>query len=271
MKIKNKVILITGSSQGIGKALAIKCLRQGARVCINGRNEEKLKKTQQELQRWQSQLLAVASDVATDEGSERLVEECVEHFGRLDIVVCNAGMSAYGELEKTATNVIHEVIDTNIKATALVSRFALPHLTNSCGSIVLVSSLAGLHGIGGYSLYSAAKMAYTALGQSLQKELKRRGIHVGIVYLGFVANENSKRTLNAAGELEAVPDRKQLKADSRENAAQLILHCILGKKSLVVHTLPGKLNYLLSRYAPALVRWIFQKVYQRSFLEKSEA
>lgn len=271
MKIKDKVILITGSSQGIGKALALKCLREGAKVCINGRNEEKLIKTKQELSQWQTQLLAVASDVATDEGSALLVDQCVKHFGRLDVVVCNAGMSAYGELENTSTKVIHEVIDTNIKATALVTRFALPHLTDSYGSIVLVSSLAGLHGIGGYSLYSASKMAYTALGQSLQKELKPRGIHVGVVYLGFVANENSKRTLNAAGELEAVPARKQLKADSRENAAQIILNCIFRRKRIVVHTVPGKLNYILSRYSPALVRWIFQKVYQRSFLEKVKA
>lgn len=216
-------------------------------------------------------MLAVTADVATNEGSRSLVAACVQHFGRLDIIVSNAGMSAYGELEKTAPTVIHEVIDTNIKAAALVTHFALPHLSRCGGSIVLVSSLAGIHGLGGYSLYSASKMAYTALGQSLQKELKHRGIHVGVVYLGFVANENSKRTLNAAGELEPVPERKQMKVDSRENAAQLILNCVYKKKCVVVHTIPGKLNYLLSRYFPGLVRWILQKVYRRNFLYKAGA
>lgn len=269
--IKDKVILITGSSQGIGKALALQCLRQGANVCINGRSEKKLLKTQQQLKRWHAHLFAVAADVSTDEGSLSLVEACVQHFRRLDIVVCNAGMSAYGELEKTAPTVIHEVIDTNIKAAALVTHFALPHLTRCGGSIVLVSSLAGIHGLGGYSLYSASKMAYTALGQSLQKELKHQSVHVGIVYLGFVANENSKRTLNAAGKLEPIPERKQMKVDSRENAAQLILSCILKKKPVVVHTIPGKLNHLLSRYFPGLVHWILQKVYRQNFLQKASA
>ncbi len=269
MNIKDKVILITGSSQGIGKALAIKCLQQGAKVCLNGRSASRLQKTHEELHPWWPQLHAVVSDVSTDEGSKMVVEACVTHFGRLDILVCNAGMSAYGELEKTQPKVIHEVIDTNFKASALVVHFALPYLTISGGSITLVSSLAGLHGLGGYSIYSASKMAYTALGQSLQKELRHKGVHVGIVYLGFVANEVSKRTFNAAGKLVPVPTYSQIRADSRENAAQLILDSIYRKKRLVINSFLGHLTHILSRYTPGVIRWIFQRAYRQNFIEKA--
>lgn len=265
MNFENKVILITGSSQGIGKALAKLLLEHGAKVCINGRDEYKLRQAVEDLGNWKQNLQAVCCDVSTADGSQLLVKDCVERFKRIDVAVCNAGMSAYGNLEQTKTSVIKQVIDSNLTASAMVSHFCIPHLIKTKGSLLFISSLAGLHGLGGYSLYSAVKMAYTGLSQSLQKELKRQGVHVGVIYLGFTANESSKRTLNPDGNLEPVPERKQFKLATRDEVALLIIKCISKRKEVVIHTPIGSITYWLSRHTPTIIGWLLQRVYWKNF------
>jgi short-subunit dehydrogenase len=257
---RDKVLLITGASMGIGKELAMQALSLGAKVVITGRNEEKLHAVKNNTDK-PGRILIHSGNVASYTGNLKLVEKIINHFGRLDIVISNAGMSAYGDLELTKQEVADEIIDTNIKGSVFLYKAVIPELKKTRGSILFVSSLAALRGLPSYSLYSLSKMALTGLTQSIRIENKKYNVFVGIAYVGFTQNEEEKRTYSPEGNLEKVPQRNQLVTRSRTATARLILSQIQKKKNISVHSFIGKLSLLLSRYFPFIIRAIYEKNY----------
>ena len=257
---KNKVCIITGSTRGIGRETARMILSSGGIVVLNGRSKESQGHIEAYFSDFEGRYLFVYGNIGMVEDARRIIEKTVQRFGKIDLLINNGGMSASGPLAEMDTSVIREVIDSNLMGSLYMTRFALPFIKETNGSILFISSLAGIHGIGNYTLYSSAKMAYTAVVQSLRKELISSQVHVGITYLSFTENDKEKTTLNHKGELEAVPQRRGTKIYTQEASSRLILNQIIKRKSFVIQSSMGKLLLFLNRLSPSFVHWLLIKL-----------
>jgi short-subunit dehydrogenase len=258
----NKVVIVTGASMGIGKELAYQLLQLGSKVVLASRNLAKLQNVKEDFKEFSDSILIQIVDVTDHAQNLVLIEETIKKFGRLDILITNAGLSSFGEIEKTRPEVAKQVIDTNIYGSLFPIMAAIPELKKSNGSIMLISSLAGLHGLPGHAPYSLSKMSLLALAQSLRIELRRAGIYVGIAFVGFTENENEKKTLNSVGRLEAIPQRPKKLISTRENTARIILKQLKNQNFANAHFLFGKLTAMISRISPRLLHHILAGNYQ---------
>lgn len=266
---KDKVLLITGGSMGIGKELARQVLGYGSKVVITGRNESRLINTLAEFKEHSKNILIHAGDVTKFEDNLALINKVITSFGRLDILINNAGSSAYGDLERTDQRVADEIIDTNIKGVLFCTMAAIPELKKSRGFILFISSVAALHGIPSYSLYSLSKMALTGLAQSLNIENKKYGVFVGISYVGFTENETEKKTLRYDGKLENIPVRNKFFTSTRQVTSKVLLQQIANRKFAVVHSPIGKMTCFLSRFLPFVLKLFFTRNYKKQIREST--
>lgn len=251
-----KVVVITGSSRGIGRETALQFGRAGASVVINGRNRERLEQTAVELQAEGIAVTACAGDITRGADAEALVAAARDRFGRIDVLVNNAGLSMRGPFKSLAPEVVDTIVRTNITGAVVPSVAALPELEKSRGSVVFVSSLAGVHGFPNVSIYSAAKMALSGLAHAMEAELAGSDVHVGLIYLGFTENDPDKKILSADGDEITVKRRHQM---SQQQAASCILRLVRKRRRQMVLTASGRLLYLFDRVAPSLVRVILRR------------
>ncbi|MFY0644808.1 MAG: SDR family NAD(P)-dependent oxidoreductase [Bacteroidia bacterium] len=259
---KDKVVIITGGSMGIGKELAKQLLTFGAKVVITGRTLEKLQKVQTEFNASNDQMLVHAGDVSSIESNNMLVADSIEQFGKLDVLINNAGMSAFGELGEIKEQVVKQVVDTNIYGSVFPTMSAISELKKTKGSILFVSSIAGLTGLPAYSAYSLSKMSLRSLAHSLRIELSRFGVYVGICYVGFTENESSKRTLNPDGTEETVPGRPKMLTSTREKTAKKMLRQIKKRRYSVNQSVLGQLVMFMSKLLPGLAGWVMRMNYK---------
>jgi short-subunit dehydrogenase len=253
-QIKDKVALVTGSSAGLGKNLAFQLLKEGARVILNGRDPHKLKKVAGEMQTLGFEVASIQGDVCVPEDCRRIINSCVEQFGRLDILISNAGQSSAGAFEDTDPETFRKVFEVNTLGTIYITRFALSHIRESSGSIVFISSLAGLVGLPYSSLYSGTKMALTAFSQALRVELSGSGVHVGIAYVGFLKNGPEKRVMGPRGNLQPPGRRDIMSLKPMDEAARSIVRLIRKRKAKIVMSTMGKMAFVTMRFAPWLIR-----------------
>jgi short-subunit dehydrogenase len=254
-----KVAVVTGSSMGIGKALALELCKRGAKVIINGRNDERLERTVGELAGQGFKVTSCLADVTEFSECIRLVKTAIDEFGKLDILITNAGIAGYSSFESFDPMEYKKAIDSNIYGSIFPAKAALPYLKESKGSLVFISSLAGMLGLPNYSAYSVSKMSLTALAQSLKAELAIAGVHVGIVYVGFTQNEEGKRLISADGTKVPVPPRPRWMQQSREKVAQSILSLIIHRRSKVILSATGKINAIIIRFFPALANLVVSR------------
>ena len=285
-KFKDKVVFITGSSKGIGKAVAKELVLRGAKVVLNGRNAEALGRTAEELGRLVNELrqnsgergqvseenrkkageiMQIAADVSEPEAFEQAVQAIMQRFGRLDILILNAGLSSYGTVEKTRDETLHNVMNANTFGPFTGARIALPYIRRTRGSIVFISSLAGLHGIPHSSVYSMSKMALTALAQSLKTELTGQGVHIGILYIGFTQNDPEKTAVGPDGRIRPIQSRPGWVQQSPQKVARLILKNISRRRFRSTLSTMGKLVAFFSRYFPRLFQF-----FMRGMLKQAE-
>lgn len=257
--IEQKVALVTGSSAGLGKALARQLLMDGARVVLNGRDPQKLKRAASEMEELGFEVSTVKGDITSPGDCREIIDHCVASFGRLDILVSNAGVSSGGKFEDTSPDTFRRVFEVNTLGTIHITQSALPHIRESSGSIVFISSLAGLVGLPFSSLYSSSKMALTAIAQALQVELNDSDVHVGIAYVGFLRNGPDKRVVGPAGELQPVGDRTSFRLQSMDRASKIIVRMIRRRKRKAVMSLMGKLVYPALRFTPWIIRYIIRR------------
>ncbi|HMP99184.1 MAG TPA: SDR family NAD(P)-dependent oxidoreductase [Cyclobacteriaceae bacterium] len=260
---KNKVVLITGASMGIGKTMAALVLRAGGRVIITGRNAARLQQAKEDLAATEDQVMIFAGDVSSYEDNILLMVKIYQQFGRLDVLINNAGMSCYGEVAHVQPEVARQVIDTNIYGSLYPVSTALKHFENTLGSIMFVSSIAGFHGLPAYSAYSMSKRSLQALAQSLRTELHERKIYVGIAYVGFTENETDKKVIAPNGELQAIPPRPKYLLSTRENTARKILDQIKRRRHAETHSVLGKFMHVMSMYFPILTAYIMRRRYKK--------
>lgn len=248
---------------GIGKTIALELCKQGANVVLNGRNGERLESTRQEFLQKGYSVIAVRADVTEPTDCEVLINKAIEAFGKIDILINNAGLSMSERFENLHPEVFDAVIKSNIQGSAYPTLKALPSLKQTKGSVIFISSAAGMIGLPTASAYSAGKMALTAIAQSLKVELAETGVHIGIVHVGFTQNDANKRVLNATGELIPVADRPAYLQQTQEEVAKSVLRTIEKRKFKVVLSVVGKLNSFMARFFPNLVMIILKASQKR--------
>ena len=187
-KLKDKVALVTGASSGIGRATARALASEGARLVLTARRRDRLEALRTEL--GAGSVAIVPGDAREEATAEAAVQEAVERFGRLDILVNNAGAGTYKKLADTSAAEYDELMDTNVRSTFLFTRHAVPVMVKQrSGTILMISSMAGVYGFGGEAVYCMTKFAQVGFAQALDKELRESGIKVGAICPGGVKTE----------------------------------------------------------------------------------
>jgi 3-oxoacyl-[acyl-carrier protein] reductase len=195
MKLKGKIALVTGSSRGIGRAVALAYAKEGAKVVVNyTSNEKAAKEVVEAIEKMDSQAIAVKADVAKKAETERLVQAAIDQFGRIDILVNNAGFGRPAMMLKMEEEQWDQVIDIHLKGAFLCSQAAGRHMKEQkSGKIINVSSVAGLVGTVGQINYSAAKGGVLSMTKSMARELARYNVCVNVISLGIVATDMSEK------------------------------------------------------------------------------
>jgi short-subunit dehydrogenase len=252
MLMNKKIVIITGASSGIGQALAREYALRGYRLSLGARRIEKLETLKTEFP--ENEILCVQTDVSIEEDCRNLIQKTVEKFGGIDILINNAGISMRALFEDTDLNVIRRLMDVNFYGTVYCSKFALPWLLQSKGSLVGVISIAGHVGLPARSAYSASKFAMRGFLDTIRIENLHRGLHVLVAAPGFTTSEVRKVALTADGSMQGETPRNEEKMMSAETCARHIIRAVdKRKRSLVLTFVEGKLTVFLGKFFPSLL------------------
>jgi NADP-dependent 3-hydroxy acid dehydrogenase YdfG len=189
-KLQGKVALITGASAGIGQACARALAGEGARLVLTARRRERLEKLKPEVEALGSQAVVVIGDAREEATAIKTVQAAADAFGRIDILINNTGVGNYKNLTDTSAAEYDEMMDTNVRSTFLFTRHTVPvMLKQKSGTILMISSMAGVYGFGGEAVYCMTKFAQVGFAQALDRELRESGIKVGAICPGGVKTE----------------------------------------------------------------------------------
>lgn len=247
----NKTILITGATSGIGKAMAILFLSKGAKVSICGRNSENLKAFEEEINN--TNLYTVQADVSKENDCKNFIEKSLSRFNSIDILINNAGISMRAMFQDVDLNVLRQSMDINYWGTVYCTKFALPYIKKSKGSILGISSIAGYKGLPCRTGYSSSKFAMQGFLESIRIELLHTGVNVMWVSPGFVASNIRNTALNADGKAQSETPLNEDKLMSAEECASLILKAIEKRKRTLIMTTQGKLTVWMNKFFPSFV------------------
>lgn len=250
--IKDKVVIITGASSGIGKSTAIALAQNGAKLVLCARSEEKLIEVNKQCLEF-SESMYVVTDIAKPEECERLINLTVAKHNRLDILVSNAGLSMRALTEECSFEVYHKLMDVNFFGAVYCSSFALPHLLSSRGMLVGISSISGIKGLPGRSGYTAGKAAINGFFESVKIENLKTGLHVLTVCPGFTSTDIRLNALDGEGHPQGFTPRDEKKMMEPEEVARQVIKAMKKKKDFVVLTNQGKLLVGLNKFFPNLV------------------
>lgn len=244
----NKVILVTGGSAGIGKALALEFGRHGYNAFITARKEDRLLSTVEELTNQGIEAGYFAGDISKLEDAKAMVEACLGQFGRLDILVNNAGISMRSLFEETDVEVIKRVMDINFYGMLYITKFALPYIKQNQGGIISISSIAGHRGLPGRTGYSASKFAMNGFMEALRTELIHDKIHLLTVSPGFVATDIRKTALTKDGAAQKESPRNESKMMTPEEVSKSVYAAYRKKKKTLVLSTLGKTTVFMNKW-----------------------
>ncbi len=247
-RFANKVVLITGASSGIGRALALSLARGGAKLGILARRQERLNSLIDELGPRVS-VLPLVCDVSDDAACEQAVALLAQHFGRIDLVINNAGVSMNGQFDETELSVFHQMMNVNYFGSLHIARHARPFLEQQKGSLIFVSSIVGKRGFPTRSGYSASKFAVHALFESLRVEWAPKGIHVGLIAPGYTETEIREKALSFNGEPLGPRGKTVGKVMSAGDAANAIIKAAANRRREVILTPGGKAMVWINKFA----------------------
>lgn len=252
LSVKNKVVVITGASSGIGRALAKEFAAKGARLSLGARRTDLLEQLQSELP--ETEMLILKTDVSNENDCRVLIEETIRCFGQVDVLINNAGISMRALFEEVDTKVIRQLMDVNFYGTVYCSKYALPHLLKTKGSLVGVISIAGYVGLPGRTGYSASKFAIRGFLDTIRIENLKKGLHVLVAAPGFTASEVRKVALTNDGSQQGETPRDESKMMSSEECAKHIVRAIeKRKRELILTFIEGKLTVFLGKFFPSLL------------------
>lgn len=247
---KDKVVVITGGSDGIGKAMVESLLRQGAKVSTCGRNYDKLYTLQ--LQYVQDPLHAITCDVSNEQDCKRFIESTLKTFGRIDILINNAGISMRALFRESNLEAIKRVMDINYWGAVYCTHYAIDSIIQSKGTIVGISSLVGNRGIPGRSAYSASKHALQGWLEGLRVEMMEHDVNVMWISPGFTTTNIRSNALNKDGTAIGESPMNEDQLMPVEECASIILKAIENRKRSMVLTFEGKRMVFINRLFPKL-------------------
>jgi len=250
----DKVIVVTGASQGIGRALCLELATQRPRLVLAARDQEALETVAALCRTRGAEALVVPTDVADASACRTLVERAVERFEALDVLVNNAGIGMLARFaEVTDLRPYERLMRVNYLGSVYPTHYALPHLLRARGQIVAVSSLAGLNGVPLRTAYAASKHAQIGFFDSLRVELRGSGVAVTVVCPYFVQSEIRRRSPGPDGARVAGSPVREGEIMSAEECARRIVRAMAQRQRMLVMTAKGRLGRFVKLVAPALV------------------
>lgn len=254
MSLKNKTVIITGASSGIGKACAEEFARQGANLVLGARQYVTLCEITQDLEtRYGIKAVAVQCDVSKEADCEHLVKQAFLTFSRIDILINNAGISMRALFKDLDLIVLRNLMDVNFWGTVYCTKYALPELLKNKGSVVGISSIAGYRGLPGRTGYSASKFAMNGFLEALRVENLKTGLHVMVASPGFTASNIRNKALVKDGSVQGESSMEEEKMMSSEKVAEIIVGGIVARKRTLIMTGQGKLTVFLNKLVPAFL------------------
>jgi short-subunit dehydrogenase len=249
--MNGKVVVITGASSGIGHALALEFASRGASLSLAARRIHLLNELRDMLP--DTDVLTIQTDVTNENSCKNFINSTLQYFGRIDILINNAGLSMRALFDDIELSVFKQVMDVNFYGTVYCTKYALPHLIHSRGSLVGIISVAGHIGLPARSAYAASKFAVRGFLDTIRLENIHTGLHVLVAAPGFTASEIRKSALKADGTPQGDTPRKENKMMSSSACAYLIANAIEKRKRSVVLTFKeGKLMVFLGKFFPVL-------------------
>ena len=254
---KDKVVVITGASSGIGEATAREFAKSGSKVVLAARSEERLSRIVDEIREAEGDAIYVTTDVSIEEDCKNLIRKTVEKYGTVHILVNNAGLSMRATFVDVDLKVLHRLMNVNFWGTVYCTKYALPYLLQQKGSLVGVSSVAGFHGLPGRTGYSASKFAIHGFLETIRIENLKKGLHVMILAPGFTTTEIRKHALLSNGSEQGESPRDEHKLMPPDHVARWVLKGIRKKKRNKLLTWDGRLTALFQRIIPGFVDWAY--------------
>ena len=257
---KDKVVVITGASSGIGRELAYQLAEQGAWLSLAARNGERLDTVAGECQARGGKAIAIVTDVSEQAQCAQMIQRTVDHYHRIDMLVNNAGITMWANFEDVSDISFYEqIMRVNYLGSVYCTYYALPFLKKTKGQIIGISSLAGKNGVPKRSGYAASKHAMVGFFDTLRIEIAEYGIGVTMIYPGFVATETRKRALGADGKPIGTSSVRESEVMSAEKCAQLIIHAAAARKRELIMTWRGKVGLWVKLIAPGVVDRVAKK------------
>lgn len=261
--MKDKVVVITGGSSGIGQALAEIFGSNGSKVLITGRNNDELSKTVNSLQAKGISVYGFQGDVSVEGDNKNMAQAAIDKFGKIDILINNAGISMRALFEDVDMEVVKKVMDINFYGVLYATKYCLPEIKKNRGSVIGISSIAGYRGLPARTGYSASKFALNGFLEVLRTELLKTGVHVLTACPGFTASNIRKRSLTKDGSSQGESPRDEQEMMTSEECARHIYNATVKRKNSLILTTQGKLavwmNKLFPRLADTLVYNVMAK------------
>lgn len=257
--MKDKVVVITGGSSGIGKAMAYEFAAKGLKVVIGARNIEALEIICEEINNDGGNAVCLQTDVTKELDCKNLILKAVDAYGKIDIMVNNAGVSMRAIFNELELDVLKRVMDINFWGAVYCTKHALPYLLEQNGSVVGISSIGGIRGLPGRSGYSASKFAMNGFMESLRTENLHTGLHVLMAFPGFTASNIRNAALGADGSMQGESPRNENKMMTPEKVAYYICNAVLKRKNKIVLTRQGKIINVLGKIFPG---WIDKLIFK---------
>jgi short-subunit dehydrogenase len=261
-----KVVLVTGASEGIGRALALELAGRGAHLALCARNAARLAELAAACSARGGAALAVPGDVSQPQDCRQMVSATVAHYGGLDALVNNAGFTMWARFDALSElSVFERLLAVNYLGAVRMTAAALPHLRTRAGLLVAVASVAGLTGVPERSGYAASKHAMVGFFESLRIELAGSGVDVCIVAPDFVASEIHRRAIGAAGTALGMTPLREARIMSAERCARLIADAMARRQRLLITSARGRLGRWARLLAPGLVDHMAARAIRRRY------
>jgi short-subunit dehydrogenase len=258
--LQGRRIILTGASEGIGRALALELAGRGARLALAARDRQRLESLAQECRGRGGDARALPTDVTSSQDCEWLVNETVAAFGGIDVVIHNAGITMWSRFDALQDlSIFERIMEVNYLAPVRLTALSLPHLKQSRGILVAVASLAGLTGVPERSGYAASKHAMIGFFDSLRIELAGSGVDVSVIAPDFVVSEIHKRAIGPDGEPLGESPMVKTKIMTAEACATRIARAIEKRERQVLMSTRGKLGRWLKLLAPSVIDRIAAK------------
>ncbi|MFR9128819.1 MAG: SDR family oxidoreductase [Alistipes putredinis] len=261
--LKGKTVVVTGASSGIGEALARECAVQGANVVLGARSLQNCSSSSEISDPKAAKRTYCAVDVTKPEECRNLIDTAVGEYGGVDVLICNAGLSMRALFDDVDLEVLHRLMDVNFWGTVYCTKYALPYLQASHGSLVGISSVAGLHGLPGRTGYSASKYAMTGFLETVRIENLKKGLHVMVACPGFTASNVRFSALTADGSSQGETPRDEAKMMTPEQVARIVIRGIEKRKRLCLMEAEGRATHFIKKFAPGFLDRMFYMVMVR--------